>query len=95
MFSYICGNQKNKNQYAANVHDGQSILELHEMGKYGKVNAKICPMALSVFSSMKILNSCKKSEKTNEPFLRDTVNRQTDTWIGRSDFIGLSCLAQV
>ena len=49
--------------------------------------------AQSVFKYYNYLPSCKKSERTNEPFLRKMLNCQTDRQTDRqtnSDFIGPS-----
>ena len=45
--------------------------------------------AQSVFKYYNYLPSCKKSERTNEPFLRKMLNCQTDRQTN-SDFIGPS-----
>ena len=66
----------------------------HFYSKLDKLDFFLENQALSVFSSDKIFHSCKKSEKTNQPFLRKTVKRQMGGQTDRADIIGSSHLAK-
>ena len=59
--------------------------------KFGQKSISLEKRTLSVFKYSNYLPSCKKSEKTNDPFLRKTLNWRTDTPDRQiSDFIGPS-----